>query len=96
MKAPTAGMPDTARINGLDELRALAVIAVMLSHLPPVLGGSSQLATLLWTPALGVGVDLFFVISGFVIFRQLLAIERRRPLRAIAGFWIRRVAPAAL
>ena len=95
MKVPTAAMPDPARINGLDELRGLAVIAVMLSHLPPVLGGTSQLATLLWTPALGVGVDLFFVISGFVIFRQLQAIKARNRLRAIAGFWIRRVARIA-
>ncbi len=48
-------------IPEIDGLRAVAVIAVMLYHL-----GVS------WIPGGFLGVDLFFVISGYVITRLLL------------------------
>lgn len=48
-------------IAAIDGLRAIAVIAVMLYHL-----GFS------WIPGGFLGVDLFFVISGYVITRLLL------------------------
>ncbi len=48
-------------IPAIDGLRALAVIAVLLYHL-----GFS------WIPGGFLGVDLFFVISGYVITRLLL------------------------
>lgn len=84
-----------AEIFGLDELRGLAVIAVMASHLAAIIESASSLKTILGTPALGVGVDLFFVISGFVISRQLLAIPSQDRWRGIQAFWIRRVARIA-
>ena len=48
-------------IPAIDGLRAIAVIAVMLYHLG-----------LTWIPGGFLGVDLFFVISGYVITRLLL------------------------
>ena len=48
-------------IPAIDGLRAVAVIAVMLYHL-----GFN------WIPGGFLGVDLFFVISGYVITRLLL------------------------
>ena len=48
-------------IPAIDGLRAVAVIAVMLYHL-----GFD------WIPGGFLGVDLFFVISGYVITRLLL------------------------
>ena len=48
-------------IPAIDGLRALAVIAVMLYHLG-----------FTWIPGGFLGVDLFFVISGYVITRLLL------------------------
>ena len=51
-----------SRLTGLDGLRALAVIAVVLFH-----ADSSLL------PGGFLGVDVFFVISGYLITRMLLA-----------------------
>lgn len=66
-------------IGGLDGLRAVAVIAVVLFHLNPgYLSGGF------------LGVDLFFVISGYLITRLLLA-ERQRTGRIRLGrFYLRR------
>ena len=59
------------RIDTLDELRALAIGAVMLSHFALAFGSQSIVAFWLNLPDLSVGVDLFFVISGFLIFQNL-------------------------
>jgi len=72
-------------IPAIDGLRAVAVIAVMLYHL-----GFS------WIPGGFLGVDLFFVISGYVITRLLLdSIQRSGglDLRAIYKARIRRLFP---
>lgn len=69
------------RIKELDGLRGLAVIAVLNDHY------------LSWFPALGarfgcLGVDLFFVLSGFLITSILL--ELRNEKRYFAVFYSRR------
>ena len=72
-------------IPAIDGLRAVAVIAVMLYHL-----GFN------WIPGGFLGVDLFFVISGYVITRLLLdSIQRSGglDLRAFYGARIRRLLP---
>ena len=51
----------------LDELRGLAICAVLASHVALVFANDFALARAALLPALGVGVDLFFVISGFLI-----------------------------
>src|SRR3546814_2838911 len=79
MTLPSSSRP--ARFAGLDGLRAIAVALVIAYHLFPD-----------WVFAGGfVGVDVFFVISGFLITTLLLA-ERDRPGSvSISGFWKRRV-----
>ena len=57
----------SARIGQLDELRALAIAAVVLSHIAMAFGSRSRTAYWLNLPDLAVGVDLFFAVSGFVI-----------------------------
>ncbi|MGV9609994.1 acyltransferase family protein [Streptomyces sp. NPDC003631] len=67
------------RIDAIDGLRAVAVAAVIAFHYGAGLDGGF------------LGVDLFFVISGFVITRLLLAERARTPRPSLAGFWFRRV-----
>ncbi|MCX6440473.1 MAG: acyltransferase family protein [Actinobacteria bacterium] len=72
-------------IPAIDGLRAVAVVAVMLYHL-----GFS------WIPGGFLGVDLFFVISGYVITRLLLDSIARSgglDLRAFYKARIRRLIP---
>jgi peptidoglycan/LPS O-acetylase OafA/YrhL len=83
----------------LDELRGLAIAAVILSHVALVYRDNSMIAFGLAMPALGVGVDLFFVISGFVIFDNATRMIVRAPTsfwRGAAAFWIRRAIRIAL
>jgi peptidoglycan/LPS O-acetylase OafA/YrhL len=87
------------RLVALDELRGLAISAVIISHVALVYRDDSAIAFGLAMPALGVGVDLFFVISGFVIFESAARMIARAPKsfwRGAAAFWIRRAIRIAL
>lgn len=74
--APT-GSP--RRIAGLDGLRAIAVLAVIAYHFLPhaALGGY-------------LGVDVFFVISGFLITGLVVRERRRTGHIRLRSFWLRR------
>ena len=63
------------RIGVIDELRGLALVMVVLSHVGLVYGLETDIAYCLPLPAFGVGVDLFLVISGFVIYRNVRAMS---------------------
>lgn len=60
------------KLYGLDHLRALAIVSVFLFHYFILSGGQPE-----WLPAIAkfgwTGVDLFFVLSGFLISSQLFA-----------------------
>ncbi|MFG6466449.1 acyltransferase family protein [Roseateles sp. BYS87W] len=77
-----------ARLPGLDLLRSLAIVWVMLFHtfLIGGLGAPWDAITRFgWA-----GVDLFFVLSGFLIGSQWLgALQRREPVR-LRDFYLRR------
>ncbi|GAA3653127.1 acyltransferase family protein [Microbacterium marinilacus] len=83
---------DTARQQGfrpdIQALRALAVLSVLLYHLwPESLPGGF------------VGVDVFFVISGYLITSHLVRERERTGRIAVGRFWARRAArllPASL
>lgn len=64
---------------GLDGLRAVAVIAVVLYHLFPTL-----------VPGGFIGVDIFFVISGFLITSLLINEKARTGKINLKSFWARR------
>ena len=68
-------------IPGLDGLRAIAVLAVLLYHIAPnqFVGGY-------------VGVDFFFVISGFLITYGILRkLRGPNPSFSLKEFWLRRL-----
>src|SRR5204862_7667780 len=76
---PRASRPHLSYLSGLDGVRALAVIAVLLSH-----GGFR------WARGGFLGVTTFFVLSGFLIC-SLLLVERDTTGRiSFRTFWARR------
>ena len=82
----TTGKVGVRHIASIDGLRAIAVTAVVLYHL-----GIS------WIPGGFLGVDLFFVISGYVITRLILdSINQSSALdlRAFYAARLRRIYPA--
>jgi peptidoglycan/LPS O-acetylase OafA/YrhL len=70
---------ELAHYAGLDGLRGIAVLAVVLYH-----GGVS------WAPGGFVGVEVFFVLSGFLITSLLVAEWQRSATIALGAFWMRR------
>src|SRR5262245_17181949 len=66
-------------LAGLDGLRAIAVGAVVLYH-----------AGVAWLPGGFLGVEVFFVISGYLITALLLAEWRQRAALDLRTFWLRR------
>ncbi|HZO05951.1 MAG TPA: acyltransferase, partial [Solirubrobacterales bacterium] len=66
-------------LPGIDALRALAVLAVFFYH-----------AGVNWMPGGFLGVDLFFVISGYLITSLLLREFRNGGHVKLGRFWLRR------
>jgi peptidoglycan/LPS O-acetylase OafA/YrhL len=78
--------PRLRRMPGIDGLRAIAVAAVFLYH-----------AGVSWMPGGFLGVDVFFVISGYLITSLLIAEFEQTGRVALARFWAgraRRLLPA--
>lgn len=75
---------------GLDGLRAIAVLLVLYGHAPQLLGRNNGNDGGIWHCSRGawIGVDLFFVLSGFLITSILL--RARGTDGALRRFWIRR------
>ncbi|MRW86050.1 acyltransferase family protein [Pseudoduganella sp. FT26W] len=76
------------RIHGLDTLRAAAIVLVLMYHYGVVAGGSDFGAAgrIGWA-----GVDLFFVLSGYLIGNQILS--QRMPLSTFFGRRLLRTLP---
>jgi peptidoglycan/LPS O-acetylase OafA/YrhL len=74
-----AERPPLGHLRGLDGLRAIAVLAVVLYH-----------AGLGWLSGGFLGVEVFFVISGYLITALLLAEHRATGRIDPIRFWVRR------
>lgn len=86
--------PADGRVAALDELRGVAILAVIASHAGLVFGPELEAAQALTMPALGVGVDLFFVISGLVVSENVLRLRQEAQgffWRGACAFWGRRI-----
>lgn len=84
---PAASSPSSKFRGDVEGLRAVAVVLVVLYHAKTtgIRGGY-------------VGVDVFFVISGYLITRLLIADGERHGRPSLARFWarrVRRILPAA-
>ncbi len=66
-------------LPGLDGMRAIAVVAVMIYH-----------ANSDWLPGGFLGVEVFFVISGYLITLLLISEKERTAQVHMTSFWIRR------
>ncbi|MDI3332037.1 MAG: acyltransferase, partial [Micrococcus sp.] len=77
--ARSVSRPGGGRIEGLDGLRALAIVAVLVYHLRPES-----------LPGGFLGVDVFFVVSGFLITTLLVRELGRRGRVDLPRFWVRR------
>ena len=75
----TGGHARPDRVQGLDGLRALSIGAVLLYH-----GGVR------WAGGGFVGVEVFFVLSGFLITSLLVSEWRRSGTIGLRSFWARR------
>jgi peptidoglycan/LPS O-acetylase OafA/YrhL len=85
-----------SRYPGLDLLRSLAILLVIMQHMPRVLFPEWFIGMKYsgWT-----GVDLFFVLSGYLIGSQLLRPYTREAQPSVPMFYLRRamrVLPAYL
>lgn len=83
-----AAQSKTSIRTDIQALRALAVLAVLLNHLWPE-----------HLPGGFIGVDVFFVISGYLITAHLFREKERTGRIALGSFWARRakrLLPAAL
>src|SRR4051794_38500328 len=93
LRRPPDGTSLGSRIDALDGLRGLAIIGVLLEHTVPAarIGDVAWLHPVSVALSMGwVGVELFFVISGYLITRILL--RARGSDRYYQNFWGRRVA----
>ena len=85
---PTHGPESRGYIGAIDGLRAIAVLAVMVCHLERS-----------WLPGGFTGVDVFFLVSGFVVTLSM-ADQRFSSVRAMVAFFyarrLRRIAPALI
>jgi peptidoglycan/LPS O-acetylase OafA/YrhL len=78
-RGATGGLSRVPYLPGIDGVRALAVLAVVVYH-----------ANHDWLPGGYLGVEVFFVISGYLITLLLLGEHERTRRIDIQGFWIRR------
>lgn len=84
----TSRHPATSYVAGIDGLRAIAVLSVFFFHLNAA-----------WLPGGFVGVDVFFVISGFVVTASVVALRPASLREFFAYFYARRlirIAPALI
>ncbi len=88
----TSVLPWTAsgRIPSLDGLRAVSILLVMWTHFVPTIVAKSNAFWIRTARETQIGVDFFFVISGFLITLLLLRESDRTGSISLRGFFARR------
>lgn len=91
-------MATETRLNGIQMLRGLAAFAVVIYHIQLLAeknGITSQIIVNNISKNLYVGVDIFFVISGFIMAKTVVGSDisglefiRRRIIRIVPLYWV--------
>jgi peptidoglycan/LPS O-acetylase OafA/YrhL len=89
------------RFAGLDGVRALAALGVLVTHVGLKVGFTTRDATGHYLARLDVGIAIFFVLSGFLLYRPFVARRldgrsgldvraylRNRALRIYPAYWL--------
>jgi peptidoglycan/LPS O-acetylase OafA/YrhL len=83
-------IPTSNRLQALDQLRAIAVLCVLLSHFGIAINGK-LIAIQNSSINIGtIGVFIFFCVSGYVIPWSMLSKDKSQPTTA-RSFWVRRI-----
>ncbi len=101
MAEPRAVVPSHARFPLVDGVRAIAALTIFFFHIAFHLGLLTQDTLSRYLGNLNVGVPIFFVVSGFLLYRPFVAarLERarrpatgpyavRRATRIIPAYWV--------
>lgn len=93
--------PGNPRFPLLDPLRAVAALCIVVTHTAAFSNFNSLNFVGAWTARLDCGVAIFFVLSGFLLYRPFVAARlhgrngpsvrryaRRRVLRIIPAYWV--------
>ena len=93
--------PGNPRFPLFDSLRGLAALAIVLTHVGLGSGANYNAAYGVLLARLDIGVTLFFVLSGFLLYRPFVAARlenrpaprlrdyaRRRVLRIVPAYWL--------
>src|SRR3954451_17517856 len=93
--------PGNPRFPLLDPLRAVAALAIVVTHTAELGGFHTAHALGAWTVRLDCGVAGFFVLSAFLLYRPFAAARldgrggprvaryaRRRALRILPAYWV--------
>jgi len=99
--SPSHMAPTNQRFEYFDSLRAIAVVAILVHHIAYYVGAQYGAWYSAFCARLGVGVTLFFLISGFLLYRpyavSMLGGPRapsagvyagRRALRILPAYWL--------
>lgn len=81
--------PSVARMPSLDGLRAWSIFLVMGLHTSQHIALNHHVP-LVWYAFFNGGVDIFFVISGYLITKLLLIEHQKRGSISLSGFYLRR------
>ena len=84
----------TERYPSLNGLRAISILLVIMSHLSLATHRHSVMAVKRFIPVLfdgSLGVNIFFVISGFLITSLMLNEEKKTGTISLKGFYTRRI-----
>jgi peptidoglycan/LPS O-acetylase OafA/YrhL len=75
-----------------DGLRAFAAVSVLVLHTAYFSGLDRRSGSNIYTSRLEIGVSVFFLISGFLLYRPFAVSHlSRRPSPALGNFWARRL-----